>query len=213
MLQSSEKTKKFFSLLLSLALYILTIITLISVFGTKTFSLANMVSNVGYVTIGITFFAWLFNQFLWRKPFVNKLLIGEYATPVIEGRWKGILTRDQEDHDFVLEIAQTYLSLSCRSFSHHSDSSSVIAELCYDSHHQIHQLFFVWIGSTTHTNEQEYGSSTNAFHGTDILDIIPATKDKPMKIKGKYFTDRQPRQTRGTICVTFVSKERQNSFD
>lgn len=213
MLQNSEKTKKVFLLLVQFSLYLFVVITAISFVITKSFNLTNMVSYVGYVSLGVTSFAWIFNQFLWKKPFINKLLVGEYATPVIEGRWHGVLNRDAKDHEFVLEITQTYLSVSCRSFSEHSNSSSVVADLCYDSNHQIHKLFFIWIGSTTNTNEHEAGTCTNAFNGTDILDIIPATKSKPMMIKGKYFTDRQPHQTRGTICVKYVSNERLNSFD
>lgn len=143
----------------------------------------------------------------WKKAYINSHLPEDFWTPVIEGRWEGILTRDGMEHKFVVEIKQTFTSISCRTFSRHSHSSSIAAEILYNDNPSSHQFIYYWIGRTQNTGNKT--SSTNSFNGFTILDINVSKNE----LVGTYFTDRQPKQTQGKLKLSFTQKELNNSFE
>lgn len=170
----------------------------------------NTISTIiGIISIIFTFLWFLFDRFLWKNKTLNSnlKLSKTLYTPVIEGRWEGTLTRNGKKHKFVIEIKQSFTTISCETYSRHGYSASECAELLYDTQNDTYRLVFLWKGKTTNT-EVDGADSTNYFYGTTILNI----NSQCNQLDGDYFTDRQPNQTRGKINLTFRQKELNNSF-
>ncbi len=74
----------------------------------------------------------LVERVLWKTRIMNLPFLEHYWTPVLEGRWTGTLVRDNTSHNFVLEIRQSFTSISCVTYSQHSSSSAYAAEILYD---------------------------------------------------------------------------------
>ena len=176
----------------------------------------NCVSTViGIICVIISAVMMIFENFLWKVNFVQKIMMtvpifDKYWTPVLEGRWKGTLQRDNQDHDFVLEIKQTYTSISCVTYSHHSSSSAISSDLLYDEQNNTYQLAFYWHAYTTRT--QPNTGDKNVFNGFTVMNVI-LEDGHVSKLKGSYFTDRQPKQTHGTIKLFFEQKSLKQSFE
>lgn len=193
------------------------VILICSYFGSKVdYELISQI--IGYVALVIGFLLKRLEKKLWKTKVVQKAiqcdLIDDYWTPVIEGRWEGTLTRNGipdsgKKHAFVIEITQSFTAVSCVTFSEHSFSESLAAEILYDEVRKRYQLIHYWQCKTT--NVQPGTGDTNAFNGFTMLDIIKSDNGE-MKLSGTYFTDRQPHQTKGTVEVKFVQKELKNSF-
>lgn len=168
--------------------------------------LSSIVSGIWFVIIIIW---WLFDKYLWKMECINKglRLSKKIYCPIITGRWKGTLTRDGKDHDFVIEIKQTYTTISCSTYSLHSFSQSLCAELLYDQQNDIYSLVFLWQGKTL-VNPDGETDPTNNFNGTTILRISDDCKE----MTGNYFTDRSPKQTEGTIKLSKCQETLKNAF-
>lgn len=171
----------------------------------------DMVSEVvGSISIAFGLILTLIEKVLWKTKIMKFPLWEDYWTPVLEGRWSGTLTRDDKPHDFVLEIRQSFTSISCVTYSTHSSSSAYAAEILYDEQLKSYKLVYYWQAKTT--TVQPNTGDTNIFNGFTVLDII-VESGCVTKLKGAYFTDRQPTQTKGTLNLTFEQKTLKNSFD
>lgn len=171
----------------------------------------NMVSEVvGVVSLLFSLILSLLDKHLWKTKIMNLPALEEYWTPVLEGRWKGTLIRDGAPHNFVLEIRQTFTSISCVTYSKHSSSSAYAAEILYDERLKAYKLIYYWQAKTT--SAQVNTGDTNIFNGFTVLDIIIEAGDTK-KLSGSYFTDRQPNQTKGLINLTFEQKTLKNAFE
>lgn len=176
--------------------------------------------NLVSIIIGIISFAFgivmmLFENYLWKNKTVQKILakvpfFEQYWTPVLEGRWKGELYRDGISHEFVVEITQSFSSVSCVTYSRHSSSSAIASEILFDEQAKIYKLIYYWRGGTTAV--QPNTGDSNRFEGFTVLRIVVET-GVVKKLDGSYFTDRQPNQTRGTIKLEYQQKELKNSFN
>lgn len=140
-----------------------------------------------------------------RLPFLEN-----YWTPILEGRWGGILERNGESHDFVIEIIQSFTSISCITYSEHSSSAAYATEILYNDQLNAYQLIYYWNGTTT--NAVESNRDSDKFEGFTILDII-IRSGKVTELKGTYFTNRQPQQTKGKINLFFKQKTLKKSFE
>lgn len=147
---------------------------------------------------------------LWKTKIMKLPLLENYWTPILEGRWEGKLIRENVPHDFVIEIKQSFTSISCITYSKHSSSSAYAAEILYNDQLQNYQLIYYWHGGTT--SVQENTGDSNSFDGFTVLDII-IESGKATRLKGTYFTNRQPKQTKGTLDLCFRQKELKNTFD
>ena len=165
---------------------------------------------VGIVSLVFGCVLSLVEKVLWKTKIMKLSPLEDYWTPVLEGRWKGTLIRDNKPHDFVLEVRQSFTSLSCTTYSKHSSSSAYAAEILYDEQLKSYKLIYYWQAKTT--TVQANTGDTNIFNGFTILDII-VEEGNVTKLKGSYFTDRQPTQTKGAINLTFEQKTLKNSFD
>lgn len=171
----------------------------------------DMVSRVvSIVSIMLGIFLYLLEHVLWKTPIMNIPFLDAYWTPVLEGRWEGTLTRTGETIPFIIEIKQRFNSISCITYSKNSSSSSISAELLYNEQLAAYEFVYYWQASTDHT--QKNTGDTNIFHGYTVLKVIIEAK-KVTKLRGAYFTDRQPKQTKGTLDMTVRHKTLKNSFE
>lgn len=152
----------------------------------------------------------LIERVLWKTRIMKLPFLEHYWTPVLEGRWEGTLVRDNKAHNFVIEIKQSFTSISCITYSKHSSSSAYAAEILYDDQLKIYKLIYYWHGGTT--SVQENTGDSNLFDGLTVLDLV-IVSGKVIKLKGSYFTNRQPKQTKGTLSLEFSQKELKNAFE
>lgn len=171
--------------------------------------------NVQYCYGMIVFFSifaqigWvLFDKYLWKNKLIKMLIdkFTKYTAVEIYGRWEGDMIRDNVSHEFILEIRQTFSDVSCKTFTTHSDSKSITADIIIDPYTEDSQLIFNWSGCTKNTGSENPHSGN--FDGVTILNII--SEDE---MTGKYYTDRPDGQTRGTIHLSKTGSKLNNRFD
>ena len=164
---------------------------------------------ISFIWFIISIAWWAFDNFLWKCKWINKALKFNKAMycPKISGRWEGVLDRDGKDHKFVIEIKQTYTNISCVTYSTHSHSKSLCAELIFDQQNDSYSLVYLWAGKTSKSPDGQ-DEPSNSFNGTTILTI----SDDCKSLKGSYFTDRSPKQTKGTIALNDRQDALKNAF-
>lgn len=200
------KIKQFFNILIKPVLWIFVGLVIFSNFLSNSKMTFNRISTLITIITIVLGIVWnKFEKTWWKHTNIQKILSDNYKTPVVEGRWKGILVRDGDEHDFVVEIKQTFMTISCATYSKHSYSKSIFAEILYNDAQKTYQIVYLWDGKT----ESTYGtdSKANNFYGLTILDI------KNDKLEGEYFTNRLPKQTQGKIILNSRQKELKNTFD
>ena len=188
---------------------VLLILSGVLVIVLKTLNYNSLTTVIGCFWPIIVFFWWLFDTHLWKTKYINKILknFTVFYCPSIAGRWTGKLIRDGVSHDFVVEIKQTYTSISCEAYSKHSYSKSLCSELLYDEQNHRYSFVFLWQGKTS-VNPDGTHNPTNDFNGTTIL-IISENCDK---LQGSYFTNRSPKQTKGDIILDVRQDKLKNEF-
>lgn len=175
----------------------------------------NLVSSIiGIISLIFGVALMLFENYFWENEVIQKAMLKipfleQYWTPVLEGRWTGTLIRDNIPHEFVIEIVQSYSSISCVTYSTHSSSTAVSSEILFDEQTKIYKLIYYWQAKTT-TVQPNTGTS-NLFNGFTVLNI-KAESGLITGLSGSYFTDRQPTQTNGTLNLTFQQKELKHAF-
>lgn len=171
------------------------------------FDMVSRVISIASIILGALLYS--LERYLWKTNIMNLPFLDAYWTPVLEGRWEGTLTRAGERIPFVIEIRQSFNSISCITYSRNSSSSSIAAELLYNEQLKAYEFVYYWQAKTDHT--QENTGDTNIFHGYTVLTVVIKSQ-KVAKLKGSYFTDRQPRQTKGTLEMTVRRETLKNSF-
>lgn len=181
-----------------------------------------------YSTIpAICLFAWMiFDKWLWKTApfypllqFCSKWLDNLLSTPILDGRWEGYFIRDYErstfdldgnngdncknKHPFVLEITQTFSSITCQTFSTHSRSTADLSEILFDDRANTFCVHFHWKCTQNNTQFEK-----DSFEGYTTLNLVEVEQSK---LVGKYFTDRDP-QTKGEIVLVKVNVQKQNAF-
>lgn len=168
----------------------------------------DMISTIiSVITIVVAFLWRQFEKSWWKKDWIQSHLPDEFKTPIVEGRWSGTLERDGTLHEFIIEIRQTFTSVSCSTYSKHSFSSSIFAEILYNHSSEIYQLIYFWNGKTENTGDETL-TSVN-FDGCTIL-FINTSHDE---MSGEYFTNRQPKQTMGKLYFNRRQEMLKNSFE
>jgi hypothetical protein len=156
-----------------------------------------------------SYLAWLYiNNIGWRQKFFR---MGGWLTsiPDLRGRWIGELDRKDAigAHRFVIEIQQTLTSIQVHTFSARGQSSSFTAQIICDSQENHFQLVYTWIGKGGVLQGEQH--EVGFFYGTTILDFI----ESPTKrLKGEYYTNRSPIQTKGRIEVVWQGYKALNAF-
>jgi len=175
---------------------------------TLDFNIVSEVVSIFSIVLGLALT--LVEKKLWKTRIMRLPFLENYWTPILEGRWKGKLERNGESHDFVIEIIQSFTSISCVTYSKHSSSSAYAAEILYNDQLNVYKFIYYWNGDTT--NVVEGNRDFDRFEGFTVLDIITHS-GKVIKLKGTYFTNRQPQQTKGNINLSFQQKILKKSFE
>ena len=145
------------------------------------------------ITVATTFAIanWLFNNYIWKIPFVNKHL----DVPNLNGVWEGELESSFKENgvnkkvDMKLEIKQTWNKMTCTSVFPKSASCSDI--VCIDAQGSQGVVL-----KFTYTNQSENVElDLPQFVGYNELKLCNANK-----LSGTYYTRRTP-ATRGTISL------------
>lgn len=170
----------------------------------------SMISTfIGIFALFIGVFLEILERYLWKTVIMRFPLLDNYWTPVLIGRWEGILTRDGKPHKFIIEIKQSFTSISCNTYSVHSHSETIAAEILYNEQIKSYQLIYYWEGKTKNTTDN--AEVTNKFCGLTILNIQLENRNA-VAMEGEYFTNRQPSQTRGILKMEFRQKSLKNGF-
>ncbi len=175
---------------------------------TLNFNIVSEVVSVLSIVFGLVLS--LVEKKLWKTWVMTLPFLEDFWTPILEGRWEGKLERNGESHDFVIEIVQSFTSISCITYSKHSSSSAYATEILYDDQLNVYKLIYYWSGTTTNTIDSNRDS--DRFEGFTVLDIIIRSRSV-IKLKGTYFTNREPQQTKGNINLSFRQKTLKKSFE
>lgn len=167
-------------------------------------------SNVGLILTLVVYPSWVFFERIgWRQPLFR---LGGYlsAHPDLRGRWEGTLDRfgEEKPHRFVIEIRQTYTSIRVDTYSSRGHSHSLTANLLADSDMQVFQLAYTWVANAGKLEDEEF--PPGMFYGTTILDLLGPDRKT---LRGHYFTNRMPEQTRGTIDLKHTTTALRSSFE
>jgi hypothetical protein len=163
------------------------------------------------VTTIVVYLALAFERWLWKLPFLQGWVVKK---PVIAGTWKVVIHSNWVDPQtgeskpqfigFVV-IRQTLSTLSMRLLTEESSSFLIGTEIVCDAD----GLYCV---SGVYRNEPRLEFR----HRSDIHDgalLLTVTKDsKSLKMEGHYWTDRSPKQTKGSMLLTDRTKQKFQSF-
>lgn len=129
--------------------------------------------------------------------------------PDLQGRWEGAVRRhkDDEPHEFVIEISQTYNSISYRTFSKNSKGDSVTATILTDETGKVFKVISTW---RVTTRKLEDATAEDSFTGTSIWNI--SFEGAVKTLEDTYYTGREP-QTKGISKMKWVSRDLKNRFE
>ena len=173
-----------------------------------------MLWNYGIVTIPIAGIWLFFEHFGWRWNFLRRMLKSTLKFPPdLRGRWVGEVDRHGENnpHAFIFEISQTFTKITVTAFSANSESQSIVADVTTAPSTDDHfKLCFLWQGETGNILEGEANQS-GLFYGYSICRYVQRTDGR--FLIGEYFSNRKPKQTRGTHTVKWTAKETLGNFN
>lgn len=159
------------------------------------------------ITLTVVGLFWdFFERQGWRWP-VFRLGGWLCAHPDLEGRWEGNVCRFRGDtpHPFVLEVHQTFTTLSFRTYSTHSRGHSTLASMMVRED----GTFFVAALWQTTTRRRDDPAAEDTFDGASFWELSIDGNDK--KIHNIYFTRREP-STKGEVELEWKSKKRLGRF-
>lgn len=178
----------------------------------RCYSLGNLVSLFGYVATLASIFWLIWNYYIWRLPFIQKLC----CVPDLNGRWEGYYRRfgedsDHQKHTYILEIKQTYSTIHCSTFQDNGTSSAaVLAEVTVQPDERT-GILFSWSGTRQPTEAcTALKEENSAFHGTTNLIYSPAANERAAELSGEYFTDGK---TKGEVYVQYVGEKLLKRFE
>ena len=146
----------------------------------------------------------LVDKYLWHTRFFQAIRKSANIPPDLRGRWEGILENEDGSatQKFVVEVKQTLTVMHVFSYSSLGRSVSILPEIASVDNEETFTLCYLWQGETN-TSIKDIHHKEH-FHGYTILNLLE--HEKPRLMKGFYFTNHLPQQTRGGIELTWVSK-------
>jgi hypothetical protein len=160
--------------------------------------------DYGYI-IAPTSLLWILtNKFLWHTRPFQAIRKSANIPPDLRGRWEGILENEDGSatQKFVIEIKQTLTTLNVFSYSSLGRSVSILPEIASSENEDAFSLCFLWQGETNTSIKDIH--HREHFNGYTILNLHE--HEHPKTLKGFYFTNKLPSQTRGGIELSWVSK-------
>lgn len=196
------------SVFLCLVLYTL----ILTYQGVSLDQLLGSAKRVGTVVTVVGGFWWFYNKHGWALP---SLRFGGWlsAAPDLRGRWEGTVCRSAGDspHKFVVEISQSYSSISFRTFSENSRGQSIATVLNTDEHNSAFTLVSLWLTDTQRINDP---AARDTFYGASVWSISGDQSQNriDLQIEDSYFTGRDP-PTKGKVSLRWISKKLTNRFE
>ncbi len=153
------------------------------------------------------FFFWIFNNYIWKLPWVRKIL----DTPNINGRFEGKLvstfteTKEQNGtYPIAIEIKQTLTSICVYLYTERSCSYSVIASVCKNNNGN-YELVYLYQNKTAAMNTD---ADMRDHHGCAYLEIFQDGKS----LIGNYFNNPRERGRYGKITISKVATKIKGKF-
>ncbi|MCC7402586.1 MAG: hypothetical protein IT214_13990 [Chitinophagaceae bacterium] len=177
----------------------------------KTEDLGETLLHYGYIIAPVSILWVMLDRYLWHTRLFQVLRKSLNIPPDLRGRWEGKLENSDGSpaQKFVIEVRQTLTSLKVHSYSAISPSLSILCEIATDTHEENFTLCFLWEGQT-HTDIKDMHQGIR-FQGYTMLNLLE--HEKPRMLKGSYFTNFKPNQTKGGIELAWVSKEIKGKFE
>jgi hypothetical protein len=194
--------------LLSLVIFSFVLVLLGEV---KPGDIGEVLLHYGFIIAPVSILWFLLNHYLWYTSFFQSTRKSLNIPPDLRGRWEGVLENadGSKQQKFVIEITQTLTTLRVHSFSSIGHSSSILTEIAADGHEDHFMLGYLWQGEiNTSIKDMHQG---DLFYGYTMLYLNE--KESPKVLKGTYFTNLKPTQTRGGIHLQWVSKKMIHKFE
>jgi len=168
--------------------------------------------HYGYIIAPVSIL-WVFlDHYLWHTKLFQAAFRKSLNVPIdLRGRWEGKLENADGSpvQKFVIEIRQTLTKLRIDSYGTVGHSTSVLCEIAADMHEENFTLCYLWEGQT-HTDIKDMHQAER-FQGYTML--LLHEHESPKALKGSYFTNKKPVQTRGGIELVWVSKKLKRKFE
>lgn len=158
--------------------------------GKGGYDIETFAGDIGYTTGIVCIFATTFNWWIWRCPWIGRLL----HTPDLIGMWegKGKSSHDGQEYTFKLKISQTFLETHVHGYFEKSQSDSFSSVFVYNE--TIDRTVMVYSYQNDpkleYRNKAECGEEggLNIHYGTTKLDIDFADLKH---LSGSYWNDRE----------------------
>ena len=164
-----------------------------------------MVRSYGHIIVPTSLLWILTNNYFWHTRLLQAMRKSANIPPDLRGRWEGELqnTETGDTQKFAIEIKQTLTMLRVYSYSSLGRSVSILPEIASAHDEEEFSLCYLWQGETHRPMKHVHHRAK--FNGYTILNLHE--HEKPRTLKGFYFTNHKPNQTRGVIELTWVSHE------
>jgi hypothetical protein len=169
--------------------------------------------HYGYIIAPVSILWYLLDHHMWHTSLFQSIHKSLNIPPDLRGRWEGVLENadGSKPQKFVIEVKQTLSSIKVHSFSSFGDSSSILTEIGSDGHEDHFMVGYLWQGEIkTSIKDMHQG---NVFYGYTMLYLHKDDIDSPKMLKGTYFTNLKPQQTRGGIQLEWVSLKLKRKFE
>lgn len=188
--------------LLSLILFSL---VLLSLQIAEMYSLGMLLLHYGFIIAPISILWVVSDHYLWHTKLFQSMRKPLNIPPDLRGRWEGMLENadGSAPQRFVIEVKQTLSTLIVYSFSTIGHSASILSEIASSEHEDTFTLCYLWQGEVSNNTSVKDFHHKNTFYGYTMLHLHEL--ERPKILKGSYFTNHEPSQTRGGIYLTWVS--------
>jgi hypothetical protein len=165
----------------------------------------SVLRSYAHIILPTSLFWILTSRYLWHTRLFQAIRKSANIPPDVRGRWEGTLinAEDGQTQKFAIEVKQTLTTLTVFSYSSLGRSVSLLPEIASSHNEDVFSLCYLWQGET-HTSRKDVHLRVR-FNGYTILTLHE--HENPRALRGFYFTNHKPRQTRGSIELTWVSKE------
>lgn len=194
--------------LLSLVIFSIVLVLLDEV---KLEHIGETLLHYGFIIAPVSILWYLLDHYLWYTKLFQVIHKSLNIPPDMRGRWEGTLENadGSKPQKFVIEVKQTLTTIKVHSFSSVGHSSSILTEIASDGHEEHFMLGYLWQGEiNTSIKDMHQG---NIFYGYTMLYLHD--KESPRVLKGPYFTNLKPVQTRGGIHLEWVSHKLKRKFE
>jgi SMODS-associating 2TM, beta-strand rich effector domain len=165
--------------------------------------IGELLLHYGFLIAPITALWVLVDKSLWHSGVMQKVRHALHTPPDIRGRWEGELVsaKNPTPQQFVIEVRQSLTHLTVHAYSSVGHSKSILADITTDEQGEHFTLCFLWQGEVPIVVDGV--QMHKKFNGYTMLTLDDTSE--PKVLKGNYFTDFVPEQTRGTIELKFTT--------